>query len=116
MILIGDRPLLYFKFSLGLPYCFYFDSVPDIAITTSFGLADLYIDYLVYDTIKKKYSYVGNFTQFNIHNNKILSNVVKISAAKYKNMVYSWKGFKLTRKLNDYCLLLLELRFQALFE
>lgn len=74
-----------------------FDSIPDIAITTSFGLANLYMDYWVYDTVNKKYSYIGNFTKFKI-NNKTLSNVVKISAAKYKNTVYVWKGFELKEK------------------
>ena len=76
-----------------------FDSIPDIAITTSFGLANLYMDYWVYDSSKNKYSYVGNYTKFNIdENNKILSNVVKISAAKYEKATYLWKGFKLLQK------------------
>ncbi len=76
-----------------------FDSIPDISITTSFGLANLYIDYWVYDAAKKKYSYVGNFTKFKINsNNRTLSNVVKISAAKYKNTTYRWEGYKLIKK------------------
>jgi len=75
-----------------------FDSIPDIAITTSFGLANLYFDYWVFDTTLNKYSYIGNFTQFKIDSiHKTLSNVVKISAAKYKNAVYTWKGFKLIK-------------------
>lgn len=76
-----------------------FDAAPDIAITTSFGLANLYIDYWVYDTIKKKYAYLGNFSEFKINNkDKTLSNIVKISAAKYKNTIYTWQGFKLVKK------------------
>lgn len=76
-----------------------FDSVPDISITTSFGLANLYMDYWVYDVANKNYLYIGNFTKFKINkSNKTLSNVVKISAAKYKNTVYMWKGLKLKEK------------------
>ena len=76
-----------------------FDAIPDIAITTSFGLANLYVDYWVYDTVKKKYSYLGNLPEFKINKkNKTLSTVVKISAAKYKNTTYKWQGFKLVKK------------------
>jgi len=76
-----------------------FDSIPDISITTSFGLANLYLDYWVYDSVNKKYSYVGNFAAFKINNkNKTLSNVVKSSAVDYINTTYIWNGFKLYKK------------------
>ena len=76
-----------------------FDSIPDISITTSFGLANLYMDYWVYDSANKIYSYVGNFSSFKINNkNKTLSNVVKSSAAEYINTTYTWNGFKLKKK------------------
>ena len=76
-----------------------FDAVPDIAITTSFGLANLYVDYWVYDIMKNKYVYIGNFSEFKISKkDKTLSNLVKISAAKYKNTTYTWQGFKLVKK------------------
>ncbi|MFK5913244.1 MAG: hypothetical protein QM484_02640 [Woeseiaceae bacterium] len=74
-----------------------FDNVPDVAITTSFGLASLYMDYWVFDAVKNEYTDIGNYTKFEINNkNKTLSNVIKINAAKYKNTTYSWRGFKLT--------------------
>lgn len=76
-----------------------FDSIPDISITTSFGLANLYMDYWVYDSVNKKYSYVGNFAAFKINNkNRTLSNVVKSSAVDYINTTYIWNGFKLYKK------------------
>lgn len=76
-----------------------FDSIPDISITTSFGLANLYMDYWVYDSANKAYSYIGNFSSFKINNkNKTLSNVVKSSAAEYINTTYTWNGLKLIKK------------------
>lgn len=76
-----------------------FDSIPDISITTSFGLANLYMDYWVYDSVNKAYSYIGNFSSFKINNkSKMLSNVVKSSAAGYINTTYIWNGLKLKKK------------------
>ena len=76
-----------------------FDSVPDISITTSFGLANLYMDYWVYDSVNKAYSYVGNFSAFKIdRKNKTLSNVAKSSAAEYIYTTYTWNGLKLNKK------------------
>jgi len=76
-----------------------FDSIPDISITTSFGLANLYMDYWVYDSGNKAYSYIGNFSSFKINNkSKTLSNVVKSSAAEYINTTYTWNGLKLIKK------------------
>lgn len=76
-----------------------FDGTPDIAITTSFGLANLYLDYWVYDTSKKQYSYLGNYAKFNLDTkNKTLSNVIKINAAKYENNTYKWQGLSLVKE------------------
>ena len=76
-----------------------FDSIPDISITTSFGLANLYMDYWVYNSVNKSYLYIGNFSSFKINNkSKTLSNVVKSSAAEYTNTTYIWDGLKLIKK------------------
>ena len=76
-----------------------FDGFPDIAITTSFGLANLYLDYWVYDSHLQKYSYLGNYSQFKLdHKLKTLMNVVKINAAKYENSTYLWKGYDLIKQ------------------
>ena len=88
-IIDGDKGYISFK-------DINFDNVPDLAITTSFGLANLYMDYWVYDTVKNEYAYIGNYAKFEINlKNKTLANIVKVSAAKYKNTKYSWNGFKL---------------------
>ena len=76
-----------------------FDGVPDLALTTSFGLANLYLDYWVYNTKSNQYDYIGNHVKFKLNNKLMsLSNTVKINAAKYKNNTFIWKGFKLVNK------------------
>jgi len=73
-----------------------FDGYPDIAITTSFGLANIYLDYWVYNTTNKQYVFVGNFSKLKLNDElKILSNRIKINAAEYKNNTYIWQGLKL---------------------
>ena len=76
-----------------------FDGVADIALTTSFGLANLYLDYWVYNTDLNKYIYIGNHAKFDInYKNHSLSNTVKVSAAKYDKKTYIWKDFNLIAK------------------
>lgn len=76
-----------------------FDTVPDIAMTTSFGLANLYMDYWVFDPVNKQYDYIGNLCELKINSkDKTLSNVVKVNAAKYENNLYMWEGFELVKK------------------
>jgi len=75
-----------------------FDGIPDIAITTSFGLANLYMDYWVFDKNNNKFKYVGNFPKFTIDpTNKKLINEVRVSASIYKKNVYSWKNYTLKK-------------------
>lgn len=76
-----------------------FDGVADISITTSFGLANLYLDYWVYDPHKQEYLYVGNFTKFNfMHKNKTLSNRIKLNASEYQTIHYFWQGYNLLKQ------------------
>ena len=76
-----------------------FDAIPYVAITTSFGLANLYVDYWVFDPVNKQYDYIGNFSELKINSkDKTLSNVVKINAANYENNLYMWQGIKLVKK------------------
>ncbi len=80
-----------------------FDGYPDIAITTSFGLANLYLDYWVYDLHSHKYKYIGNHAEFELNTKlKTLSNVIKVNAAKYENNTYFWKGYNLIKKELNY--------------
>ena len=76
-----------------------FDEIPDIAITTSFGVANLYLDYWVFDTDKKQYVFIGNYGELKLDlKNQMLSNVIKINAASYQNNYYVWDGYTLKIK------------------
>lgn len=91
-MLSGDKGVISFE---DINY----DSVPDIAVSTSFGVSNLYMDYWIYNNLKKKYLHIGNYSRFSLNpKNKTLTNTVKINAEKYEKNVYSWNGFKLTRK------------------
>ncbi len=76
-----------------------FDGLPDIAITTSFGTANLYLDYWVYVKKENTFKRVGNFSRFVVdENTKILRNTVKINAAEYQNNVYRWRHGELVKE------------------
>ncbi len=76
-----------------------FDGIPDIAVSTSFGLANLYMDYWVFDKEKDQFAKLGNYTRFTLHpSDKSLSNTVKTDAATYQENTYVWKSGKLVRK------------------
>lgn len=76
-----------------------FDGSPDLAITTSFGAANLYLDYWVYDTNAKQYIPVGNYSRLIPDaQTRTLSTEVKVSAAEYKKMIYRWQGNKLVEE------------------
>ena len=70
-----------------------FDKVPDLAITTSFGAPNLYLDYWIYDIKQKKYISVGNYPKFTINEQKkILSAKIKSDAATYQNIEWHWNN------------------------
>ena len=76
-----------------------FDGNTDIAITTSFGVANLYMDYWVYNPADNKFDYVGNYVKFALDSKtKTVSTVVKDGAAKYDKASYSWNGTKLVKQ------------------
>ena len=76
-----------------------FDKIPDLAITTSFGTPNLYLDYWVYDTKQKKYTPVGNYPKFTINEKKkTLSAKVKSNAENYQNIEWSWNGNTLQKR------------------
>jgi hypothetical protein len=75
-----------------------FDSHPDLAVSTSFGLSNLYMDYWVFDSDSNKFNYIGNFTRFSINEeDKKLSNTVKTNAADFEKNTYKWEGKKLVK-------------------
>ncbi len=76
-----------------------FDGHLDIAVTTSFGLANLYMDYWVFDSEKNSYVYIGNHTQFSLDKkNKTLRHTTKINAENYEERSYKWEGNKLIQQ------------------
>ena len=76
-----------------------FDGIPDIAVSTSFGVANRYFDYWVYDPKGHAYHSTGNYPKL-IANpaDKTLSASVKQSAASYQTLKYSWDGDKLVQR------------------
>lgn len=76
-----------------------FDNVPDIAISTSFGMANQYFDYWTYDPKTKQHVSVGNYPKLNPNPvDKTLTATIKLDAATYQQQKYSWDGGKLIRR------------------
>jgi hypothetical protein len=76
-----------------------FDKVPDLALTTSFGTPNLYLDYWVYDSKQKKYISVGNYPKFTINEQKkTLSATIKSNAENYHNIEWHWNNNTLEKK------------------
>jgi hypothetical protein len=73
-----------------------FDGIPDIAVSTSFGVANQYFDYWVYDRKSNGYRSVGNYPKLSANPvDKTLSARVKRSAADYQTLRYFWQGDRL---------------------
>jgi|GEM_PF-963501 len=76
-----------------------FDKVLDLALTTSSGTPNLYLDYWIYDVKQKKYISVGNYPKFTINENKkTLSATIKSNAETYQNIEWHWNNNKLEKK------------------
>jgi len=91
-LLEGDKSIILFE-------DINFDGSPDIAISTSFGLANQYMDYWVFDKVSDRFIKVGNHARFTLHPaDKTLSNTVKVDAASYQKQVFTWQGDKLVKK------------------
>jgi hypothetical protein len=75
-----------------------FDSNPDLAVTTSFGTPNLYLDYWVFDPTQQKYIFVGNYPKFDINTKtKTLGATIKDSAEQYQTIDWKWNGNSLKR-------------------
>lgn len=69
-----------------------FDGFPDLGISTSFGIANHYFDYWVFNVEEKKFNKIGNYPRFTLHpEQKTLSYSVKINAAEYQEKSYQWR-------------------------
>lgn len=73
-----------------------FDGVADLALMTSFGTPNLYMDYWVYLPQAREYRAVGNYPQLQIDtSSKTLNAIVKENAAKYEKKVWQWENGQL---------------------
>ncbi|WP_049631415.1 hypothetical protein [Cellvibrio sp. pealriver] len=76
-----------------------FDDVPDLAITTSFGTPNLYLDYWVFDSATRQYVYVGNYSEFTLDKkNQTVTTTVKDAADSYTTTKWYWQGTELNKK------------------
>ena len=76
-----------------------FDNIPDIAVSTSFGVANQYFDYWVYDPKNGNYNSIGNYPKLSTNPaDKTLTATIKLDAATYQPQKYFWEGGKLIRK------------------
>ena len=76
-----------------------FDNVPDLAVSTSFGIANQYFDYWTYDPIGNSYITTGNYPKLAPRRaDKTLSATVKLDAANHEQQTYSWMTGRLIRK------------------
>jgi len=76
-----------------------FDGHTDMAISTSFGVANQYFDYWIFDAKKSSYQKVGNYPKFQIDTStKTLRTSIKLNAAQYETKKYYWVGDKLEAK------------------
>lgn len=70
-----------------------FDNTADLAITTSFGVANLYFDYWVYQPEKVGYVYIGNLPKLMLDPaTKTVSTKIKLNAASYEENIFIWNG------------------------
>jgi hypothetical protein len=73
--------------------------MPDLAVSTSFGTANQYLDYWIYDPAAKEYASVGNFPRLVPDPaTKTLKADVRMNAASHATQVYAVAGNKLELK------------------
>lgn len=76
-----------------------FDSTADLAITTSFGVANLYFDYWVYQPEKAEYVYIGNLPKLTLDPaTKTVTTKIKLNAASYEENILIWKDGALIKQ------------------
>jgi len=76
-----------------------FDSTADLAITTSFGVANLYFDYWVYQPEKAEYVYIGNLPKLRLDSaTKTVTTKIKLNAASYEENILIWKDGALIKQ------------------
>lgn len=73
-----------------------FDGIEDLAVTTSFGAANLYLDYWVYEAEEERFRYLGNFPDLTPHpEDNRLTSETKRSAKSYSRKTWIWQDGEL---------------------
>lgn len=76
-----------------------FDSIADLAITTSFGVANLYFDYWVYQPETAEYIYIGNLPKLMLDPaTKTVTTKIKLNAASHEQNIFIWKDDALIKQ------------------
>lgn len=78
-----------------------FDGAPDIAVTTSFRTANLYLDYWVYDPSSESFHYIGNLPSLEIDTStQSITSTERLNAVDYKKSQWIWQDNTLVKKSN----------------
>ena len=72
------------------------DGYNDLFFTTSYGIANYYKDYWLYDSLKQEFVYIGNFPSLKLENNNLLSSYERDGAVAYIRKKYKFINDKLT--------------------
>lgn len=76
-----------------------FDEISDLAISTSFGVANQYFDYWIFDVQSRQYRKIGNYPRLTIDKTgRTVTTRVKLNAAEYQTLNYIWRDSKLVPK------------------
>lgn len=69
------------------------DQRPDIAVTTSFGVANLYLDYWVFSDNTEQFRHLGNFPRLEVdREEQTLAATVRVNATTYERKIWRWEG------------------------
>ena len=75
-----------------------FDKHPDIAVSTSFGVANPYLDYWVTSENAEHFHHIGHFPRLKVDSDThTLSATVRVNAATYENKKWRWENRELVR-------------------
>lgn len=73
-----------------------FDGHRDLALTTSFSTANLYLDYWRYDPEQQRFEPVGNYPQLTpVPGKQQLQSTIRHSAERHENTRWHWQGHRL---------------------
>lgn len=75
-----------------------FDDIPDLGVTTSFGVANLFLDYWVYEPGRQRFRFVGNYARLTPDRaERTLHSQIRINAVEYERRTYRWNEGRLIK-------------------